>query len=158
MTTNNQGDAIIVWAEANNTETSTLSLLRFNSTVSLKSQILSTKDSLILWPSVAVDNNDTIHLTWTLYSSSSKHALVEYGTVSKDQLSRSETIASYDGVNAFPPKARIVFDNSSETCKSFGEKLSPSLNLFPQWITAEASDQRDFPNETSSGEVQCNAA
>ena len=125
MTTDNQGDAIIVWAEANNTETSTLSMLRFNSTISLKSQILSTKDSLILWPSVAVDNNDTIHLTWTQYSPSTKHALVEYGTVSKDQFSRSEAIASYDGVNAFPPKARIVFDNSSEHVQiAWGETQS----------------------------------
>ena len=100
-------------------------MLRSNSTISLKSQILSTKGSLILWPSVTVDDNDTIHLAWTQYSPSTKHALVEYGTVSKDQFSRSEAIASYDGVNAFPPKARIVFGNSSEHVQiAWGETQS----------------------------------
>ncbi|HUK51433.1 MAG TPA: winged helix-turn-helix domain-containing protein [Terriglobales bacterium] len=114
MTSDSGGDAIIVWADTPNSTISTLFMLTYLSTNSTTTQIISSKESSILWPSVAVDRNDTIHLAWTQYSSSINHALVEYGTVVEHELAHTETIASYTGVSAFPPKAQIVIDNSSE--------------------------------------------
>jgi DNA-binding transcriptional ArsR family regulator len=114
MTADSKGNAVIVWADTPGVTVSTLYLQTFNSTNSTTAQILSTKDSLILWPSIAEDNNDTIHLTWTQYFPHVNRAIVEYGTVLKHRFTRSEAIASYTGVSVFPPKARIVFDNSTE--------------------------------------------
>jgi predicted transcriptional regulator len=125
MTADTQGNAVIVWADAPTATTSKLFMLTFNSTNSTSTQILSVKDWLILWPSVAVDNTDTIHLTWTEYSPHTNQALVEYGTVLKHHFSLSETLASYNSVSAFPPKARIDFDNSSEHIQiAWGETQS----------------------------------
>ena len=111
-----QGNAIIVWADDTTTvpvASSTLFTLRFNSTSSQSAPVLTTQGSLILWPSLALDDNGTIHLTWTQYTPSTGDALVQYGTITSNSISQQRPIASYDAVNAFPPIARVVFDNSS---------------------------------------------
>ena len=117
LSVDNQDNAIIVWSDDIVTNTSTSSalyLLHFNSSTFRKNQILTKRGSLILWPSLGGDNNGTIYMTWTEYNPSTEHAKVEYGTITSATFALEKTIVSYDKVAAFPPKARVVFDNSSE--------------------------------------------
>jgi DNA-binding transcriptional ArsR family regulator len=112
----NHDNAIIVWSDEITpapTASSALYLLHFNSTSPQTKQILVTHGSLILWPSLAPADNGTIYMTWTEYNPSTAHALVEYGWIVSSTFAELKPIASYSQVNAFPPKARVVFDNSS---------------------------------------------
>ena len=116
MAVDNEGNAIIVWSDDVATKTpvsSALYLLRFNSSTTQKNQILSTQGSLILWPSLAEDKNGTIYMTWTEYDPSTEYAIVEYGTIRSTTVFLEKQIVSYNGVASFPPKARVVLDNSS---------------------------------------------
>jgi DNA-binding transcriptional ArsR family regulator len=121
----NHDNAIIVWADeitSTPTVSSALYLLHFNSTSPQTIQVLVTHGSLILWPSLAPDDNGTIYMTWTEYNPSTARALVEYGWVVSSTLAELKPIASYNQVNAFPPKARVVFDNSSRNLQvAWGE-------------------------------------
>jgi len=110
-------NAIIVWADdvvTNTSASSALYLVHFNSTATQKTQLLTKRGSLILWPSLGGDNNGTIYMTWTEYNPSTEHAILKYGTITSASFSLEKTIVSYNEVAAFPPKARVVFDNSSE--------------------------------------------
>ena len=126
----NHDNAIIVWAdEITQTPTvfSALYLLHFNLTSPQRIQVLVTHGSLILWPSVAPDDNGTIYMTWTEYNPSTAHAVVEYGWIVSSTLAEVNPIASYSQVNAFPPKARVVFDNSSRNLQvAWGETQADS--------------------------------
>jgi DNA-binding transcriptional ArsR family regulator len=115
MAVDSHGNAAVVWADGVgiSTNSSTLYLLRFNSTASRRAQILTTEGSLIMWPSVALDNNDTCHLVWTQYFQNGERGIVEYGTVAGNIFSRIQSIATYNETRPFPPKARVIFDNSS---------------------------------------------
>ena len=116
MAVDNEDNAIIVWSDDVATKTSVSSalyLLRFNSSTTQKNQILTTQGSLILWPSLAGDKNGTIYMTWTEYDPSTEYAIVEYGTIRSTTVFLEKQIASYNGVASFPPKARVVLDNSS---------------------------------------------
>ena len=77
-------NAIIVWADeiaSTPTVSSAMYLLHFNSTSSRSIQVLVTHGSLLMWPSLAPDDNGTIYMTWTKYDPSTAHALVEYGWI-----------------------------------------------------------------------------
>ena len=116
LAVDNHDAAIIAWADEiapAPIASSALYLVHFNSTSPQTIQILVTHGSLILWPSLAPDENGTIYMTWTQYNPSTGHALVEYGWIVSSRFSELKPIASYNQVNAFPPKARVVFDNSS---------------------------------------------
>ncbi|MGA2460511.1 MAG: winged helix-turn-helix transcriptional regulator [Candidatus Bathyarchaeia archaeon] len=116
LAVDSQGDAGIVWAEDIGTSpriSSALYLLRFNSTVARTAQILTSKGSLIMWPSVALDNNGTSHLVWTRYDPNTEHALVNFESVSGNETSAIQSIASYNETRPFPPKARVALDPSS---------------------------------------------
>ena len=116
LAVDNHDDAIIVWAEeipSTSTVSSALYLIHYNSTSPQTVQMLATHGSLILWPSLAPGDNGTIYMTWTEYNPSTAHALVEYGWIVSSTFAELKPIASYNQVNAFPPKARVVFDNSS---------------------------------------------
>ena len=137
LAVDNHDNAIIVWTdEITSTPrvSSVLYLLHFNSTSPQTIQILVTHGSLILWPSLAPDDNGTIYMTWTEYNPSTAHALVEYGWIVSSTIAELKPIASYNQVNAFPPKARVVFDNSSRNLQvAWGEtnadgQLSSTVN------------------------------
>jgi len=116
MAVDNEDNAIIVWSDDVSTKTSVASalyLLHFNSSTTQENQILTTQGSLILWPSLAGDKNGTIYMTWTDYHPSTQYAIVEYGTINSTTVSIEKQIASYNKVASFPPKARVVWDNSS---------------------------------------------
>lgn len=116
LAVDNRDNAIILWADEITSVpvvSSTLYLLHFNSSSLQRTQILDTQGSLILWPSLALDNNGTIYMTWTEYNPSTANALVEYGWIMSSTFAKLKPIASYTGVNAFPPKARVVFDTTS---------------------------------------------
>ncbi len=116
LAVDNHENAIIVWADETGftpIASSTLYLLHFNSTSPQRIQILVTHGSFILWPSLAPDGNDTIYMTWTEYDPTTAHALVEYGWIVSNTFAELKLIASYNNATAFPPKARVVFDNSS---------------------------------------------
>jgi len=119
-----RGNAIIIWADdmrPMGRPSSALYLLRFNSTQSQTTQVLTTRGSLILWPSVTVGNS-SIFMTWTEYNPANSHAVVEYGTLTSAGLAETETLATYERADAFPPQSRVVFDNSSETLQiAWGE-------------------------------------
>lgn len=109
-------NAIIVWTDeiaSTPTASSAMYILHFNSTSSRNIQVLVTHGSLLMWPSLAPDDNGTIYMTWTEYDPSTAHALVEYGWIVSNTFAELKPIASYNQVNEFPPKARLVFDNSS---------------------------------------------
>jgi len=113
LTVDQNGNAIIAWADQMTTTYSGMYLLRFNSTQPETSQVLSIHNSLILWPSLAMNNN-SVYLTWTVYNPTNSHALVEYGVFTSGKLNQTSVLATYERVDAFPPQARIVFDNSSQ--------------------------------------------
>jgi DNA-binding transcriptional ArsR family regulator len=116
MAVDNKENAIIVWSDDVVTKasvSSALYLLHFNSSKTQKNEILATQGSLILWPSLAGDKNGTIYMAWTEYDPSTEYAIVEYGTIRSATVSLEKQIASYNGVPSFPPKARVVLDNSS---------------------------------------------
>ena len=119
-----KGNAMIIWADDMRPTAppySALYLLRFNSTQSQTAQVLTTRGSLILWPSLTLDNS-SIFMTWTEYNPANSHAVVEYGTFTSAGLTETETLATYERADAFPPQARVVFDNSSETLQiAWGE-------------------------------------
>ena len=123
-------NAIIVWADEITSKpvvSSVLYLLHFNSTSPQTIQVLVTHGSLIMWPSLAPDDNGTIYMTWTEYNPSTAHAVVEYGWIVSSTLAELKPIASYSQVNAFPPKARVVFDNSSRNLQvAWGETQADS--------------------------------
>jgi DNA-binding transcriptional ArsR family regulator len=113
MAVNSKGNAAIVWTEVVDNasmKASVLYLLRFNSTNSERAPILTTHDSRVIWPSVALDINDTAYLVWTQYFSDGNRAMVEYASVSRDTLSRTQLITSYNDTQLFMPKARLIFD------------------------------------------------
>jgi len=126
----NHDNAIIVWADEITSKpivSSALYLLHFNSTSAQTIQVLVTHGSLIMWPSLAPDDNGTIYMTWTEYNPSGAHAVVEYGWIVSSTLAELNPIASYSQVNAFPPKARVVFDNSSRNLQvAWGETQADS--------------------------------
>ncbi len=116
LAVDNRNNAIIVWADEITSSpnlSSDLYILHFNSTSLQKIQTLITRRSLIMWPSLAPDNNGTIYMTWTEYNPNTARAIVEYGWISSNTFTQFEPIAAYNQVNAFPPEARVVFDNSS---------------------------------------------
>lgn len=109
-------NAIIVWTDeiaSTPPVSSAMYILHFNSTSSHRIQVLVTHGSLLMWPSLAPDNNGTIYMTWTKYDPITAQALVEYGWITSSTFAELKPIASYSQVNVFPPKARLVFDNSS---------------------------------------------
>jgi DNA-binding transcriptional ArsR family regulator len=53
-------------------------------------------------------------VTWTAYTPSTQHAIIEYGIITRIELSFESPIASYDEVGVFPPKASVIFENMSE--------------------------------------------
>jgi DNA-binding transcriptional ArsR family regulator len=112
----NQSNAVIVWADdiVNSSQTySDLYYLHFNSTISHTTQILGIKGSLIIWPSVAVDNQSISRLAWTQYTPGTGRASVEYGTLSGNKFASTQLIMFYNDTNPFPPKARLAIDVSS---------------------------------------------
>jgi DNA-binding transcriptional ArsR family regulator len=115
MAVDTRGNAAVIWADnmGISANSSSLHLLRFNSSASRRAQILTTESSLIMWPSVALDNNDTCHLVWTQYFPNDERGVVEYGIVAGNIFSRIQSIAAYNETRPFPPKARLIFDNSS---------------------------------------------
>ena len=121
----NHGNAIIVWTDEITTApmaSSVLFLLHYNSTSPQKIQVLVTHGLLILWPSLAPGDNGTIYMAWTEYNPNTAHAFVEYGWIVSSTLSGLKPIASYSQASAFPPEARVVFDNSSKNLQvAWGE-------------------------------------
>lgn len=112
-----EGNAVIVWADdvtTTPTAYSSLYMLHFNSTQGHTSQVLTRRGSLILWPSLALGNNDSIYMTWTEYNPVNSHASVEYGILSQTGSLETEQLASYGRADAFPPQTNLVFDNSSQ--------------------------------------------
>lgn len=112
----NQSNAVIVWADDIVTSSQTYSALyylHYNSTASHTTQILASKGSLIMWPSVALDNDSISHLAWTQYTPGTGRASVEYGTLSRSEFTHPQLIMSYNDTNPFPPKARLAIDVSS---------------------------------------------
>ncbi|HUK29289.1 MAG TPA: ArsR family transcriptional regulator [Candidatus Acidoferrales bacterium] len=109
------GNAVIVWADdlSKPESYSSLNLLRFNSTQGLSIQLLTVHGSLILWPRLALDNNDTVYTTWTEYNPANLAASVDYGRITSGVFTQVRTIASYERADAFPPETSMVFDNSS---------------------------------------------
>jgi DNA-binding transcriptional ArsR family regulator len=113
MAVSSKGNAAIVWTDNvdnSSTKTSVLYLLRFNSTRSEQAAILITHDSQIIWPSLALGSNGTSYLVWTQYFSDGNRAMVEYASVSRNRLSRTQLITSYNDTQLFMPKARLIFD------------------------------------------------
>jgi DNA-binding transcriptional ArsR family regulator len=111
-----KGNAIIAWADdiiPTGATYSVLYLLHFNSTAGARSQVLSKKGTLILWPSLAPATNGTIYITWTEYDPSSFHARLECGTLAQAGLTDVKAIATYDRADAFPPQSKIVYDNAT---------------------------------------------
>ena len=116
LAVDSKNNAVIVWADDSETgslTSSVLILLRFNSTQVKPQRILGLRGSLILWPSVAVGANDTIHMAWIRYTPSTERAAVEYGTIVSGRFASQQQLASYDGVNATVMLTRLVYDNSS---------------------------------------------
>jgi DNA-binding transcriptional ArsR family regulator len=70
-------------------------------------------------------NNNSVCVTWTVYDPADSHALVAYGTFTSGKLIQENVIASYDRADAFPPQARIVFDNATQHVQiAWGESES----------------------------------
>jgi DNA-binding transcriptional ArsR family regulator len=112
-----QNNPVVVWAEDNISLRGLISdlyMFRLNSTASQLTRVVQAKSALIIWPSVAVDNNGISHLVWTEFDPSSGHATVNYGSVSTAPVSQTQLVASYNGTLPFPPEARILFDNSTD--------------------------------------------
>jgi len=112
-----EGNAVIIWAEDNAKSfhgTSALYLLHFNSTQERTSQVATRQGSQILWPSLAIGENDTIYMTWTEYNPRNANARVEYGKLTSAGALQTEQLASYARADAFPPQTNLVFDNSSQ--------------------------------------------
>ena len=90
-------NAIIVWADeiastANSIFGHVHSSFQLNSSRSI--QVLVTHGSLLMWPSLAPDDNGTIYMTWTKYDPSTAHALVEYGWIVSSTFAELKPIAS----------------------------------------------------------------
>ena len=112
-----EGNAVILWADDVNPTSpvsSVLYMLRFNSTQAQRSQVLTRGGSLILWPSLALGNNDSIYMTWTEYDPANSQARIEYGRLTSTGSVETELLASYARADAFPPQANLIFDNSSQ--------------------------------------------
>ncbi len=126
----NQGNAIITWAEDYDSPeiSSTLNLLYFNSTVSHSVRILASNESAIIWPSIALDRNNTIYLVWTQYNPHSQQTLIDFGEMRDSRLARTETIASYPGASTMAPRARVTFDGMSD-------------HLHIAWGTSQSTNQ-----------------
>jgi DNA-binding transcriptional ArsR family regulator len=106
-----RGNAAIVWTEMvdnSSLRNSILYLLRFNSTKSERTQIQTTRESLALWPTVALGENGTAFLAWTQYTSDDNRTMLEYATVSNNRLSHIEIISTF--TQLFMPKARLTLD------------------------------------------------
>jgi DNA-binding transcriptional ArsR family regulator len=125
LAVNPEGNAIIVWADdvtTTPTAYSILYMLHFNSTQAQTSKVLARHDSLILWPSLALGNNDSIYMTWTEYDPANSHAAVEYARVAPQARIETKQLASYLRADVFPPQANLVFDNSSQNLQiAWGE-------------------------------------
>ena len=128
-----QENPVIVWSEDNASSHglfSVLYMLRLNSTTSEIARIVQTKSALIMWPSVAVDNSDISHLVWTEFDPNSGQANVKYGSVSTTLVSQTQLLASYNGTLAFPPEARILFDNSTDQLEvTWGESQTTNQTM-----------------------------
>lgn len=112
-----EGNAVIIWADDGPTTRpaySALFLLHYNSTRAQTAQVLTRHGSLILWPSLALGNNDTIYMTWTEYNPATSHATVEYGELMPAGSIETKQLASYVRADAFPPQANLLFDNSTQ--------------------------------------------
>jgi predicted transcriptional regulator len=120
-----EGNAVIIWADDISPKTpisSILYMLRFNSTQSETSQILIRRGVLVLWPSLALGYNDSIHMTWTEYNPTDSQAAVEYGSLTRSGGIQTVRLASYAHTDAFPPQANLVFDNVSQNLQvAWGE-------------------------------------
>jgi len=112
-----EGNAIIIWADDVSPTppiASVLYLLHFNSTQTQTSQILIRRGALVLWPSLALGYNDSIHMAWTEYNPSNSQATVQYGRITTAGSIQTVQLASYSRADAFPPEANLVFDNVSQ--------------------------------------------
>ncbi len=112
-----RGNAVIIWADdtARTPQiSSALYLIHFNSTQGKTSQVLTRRGVLILWPSLALGNNDSIYMTWTEYNPTNSRANVEYGQLTPTGPIQTAQLASYGRADAFPPQTELVFDNVSQ--------------------------------------------
>ena len=112
-----EGNAVIVWADDSSLSPSVFSalyLLHFNSTHAQSSQVLTRRNTLVLWPSLALGYNDTIFMSWTEYNPTSFQANVEYGRMTLAGSIQILRLASYARADAFPPQANLVFDNATQ--------------------------------------------
>jgi len=115
LAVDSKGNAVIIWADDTRTTQafSALFLLHFNSTQSRLTRVLTEPSSLIMWPSLALNGNQTEYLAWSEYNPANSHAIVECGVFTAGALTDRTVIASYERANAFPPQASIVYDNAS---------------------------------------------
>jgi len=115
LAVDSKGNAIIVWADDARTPRaySALYLIHFNSTRRKVTSVLTERGSLIMWPSLALDGNQTEYVAWSEYNPTNSHAIVECGIFTAGILTNRTIIASYPRANAFPPQASIVYDNGS---------------------------------------------
>jgi DNA-binding transcriptional ArsR family regulator len=112
-----EGNAVIIWADDTSPNPpifSSLYLLHFNSTQAETSQLLMRRGVLVLWPSLALDYNDSVHMTWTEYNPTDSQASVEYGRLTGSGSIQILRLASYARADAFPPQTNLVFDNVSQ--------------------------------------------
>jgi DNA-binding transcriptional ArsR family regulator len=133
LTVDSNNNAVIVWADdvaAGRSVSSGLYLLNFNSTEPKHQLILALQGSLVLWPSVAMGKNNTVHIAWVRYTPSAEKAIVEYSTLGAGRFETEQQIASYSGVDVNPLLARLVFDNSSGHFQvAWGESESEAENV-----------------------------
>jgi DNA-binding transcriptional ArsR family regulator len=111
------GNALIVWADdttAAPTVSSAIYLVHYNSTQQQVSRVITRRGSLVLWPSLALGNNDTVYMTWTEYDPANSRARVEYGMLTPTESLATRQLATYERADAFPPQPNLIFDNSSQ--------------------------------------------
>ena len=110
-------NAFIIWAEditPPSPLSSALYIVHFNSTQEQSSRILSERGSLILWPSLATGDNESVYITWTEYDTVKSQARVEYGSLTPTGSIVPRQLASYERADAFTPQPHLIFDNSSQ--------------------------------------------
>ena len=112
-----RGNAVIIWVDditGTSQISSALYLIHFNSTQGETSQVLTRRGVLILWPSLALGDNDSICMTWTEYNPTNSQANIEYGQFTPAGSIQTVQLASYARADAFPPQATLIFDNVSQ--------------------------------------------
>jgi len=117
LAVDDEGNAIIIWADDISTSTpitSTLYLLHFNGTQPQTTTLLTRHDILVLWPSLALGTNNSVYVTWTEYNPTNFSASVDYGRTKAGGSIQIEQLASYPRTDAFPPETTLVYDNSTQ--------------------------------------------